>query len=111
MRAADGEILVLTTLDSEEKAEVFARGVIESKLAACVTRLPMGVSMYRWKSPAISVEREFVLLLKTHRDKLSELEAFFKREHPYEVPEILVFSAESVSEAYGDWMKSEMNLI
>jgi periplasmic divalent cation tolerance protein len=110
MRKADGEVLVLTTLDHEEKAEAFGQAIVEAKLAACVTRLPAGVSMYRWQKSEITVEREHVLLIKTHRDKLAELEAFFKREHPYEVPEILVFSADSVSEAYGSWMRSEMNL-
>jgi periplasmic divalent cation tolerance protein len=110
MREAGGEIVVLTTLDQEDKANAFARGLLNHRLAACVTRLPAGVSMYRWKSPDITVESEYILLIKTHRDKLADLESYFSSEHPYEVPEFIVLSAEAVSTGYSEWMREEMKI-
>jgi periplasmic divalent cation tolerance protein len=33
-------LIVMTTIDSEEKAEELAKGIVEERLAACVQVLP-----------------------------------------------------------------------
>lgn len=110
MNSAHGECIVLTTIDHEEKAARFARELIEERIAACVTRLPAGLSLYRWESADIAQEPEHVLLIKTHRSKLDKLESFFETNHPYSVPELLVFSAEKVNAAYSKWLLEELGL-
>jgi periplasmic divalent cation tolerance protein len=110
MKSASGECIVQTTIDHDDKAEVFARGLLDARLCACVTRLPAGVSMYRFESTEITVEPEIVLLIKTHEHKLNELEAYFRQHHPYTVPEILVFRADSVAASYSAWLHEELRL-
>ena len=110
MIPADGLVLVFTTVDHEDKADSFARGLIEARLAACVMRLPAGKSMYRFESDEITVESEHMLVIKTHRDKLNELEAHFQQHHPYSVPEMITLSAETVAESYCSWMLDELRM-
>jgi len=110
MNNAHGECIVQTTIDHEDKAAKFARGLVEERIAACVTRLPHGISVYRWESEDITEEPEHVLLIKTHRSKLDKLEAYFETNHPYQVPELIVFPAEKVNGAYSKWLLEEIGM-
>jgi periplasmic divalent cation tolerance protein len=110
VKPATGEILILTTVGHDEDATPFARRLVEQRLAACVNIIPGVRSVFRWKSEDLSEEGEILLLIKSRRERLAEIEAFFRKEHPYEVPELLVIDAAAVSEAYGTWLGLEMGL-
>lgn len=110
MKSANGEILILTTIAGEVHAAEFARGIVTARLAACVSVLPKVTSRYFWENDILTEDEEVILLLKTHRDKLPALEKFFDDEHPYEVPEFLVFNADNVSDQYADWMRQELHM-
>jgi len=110
MAKGHGEILILTNIDHADKAITFASGLLEKKLAACVTRLPGANSMYRWESTEVTDEHEVVLLIKTHHSRLSEIEKYFEDEHPYSVPELLVFDVDHIGEAYRGWLMKEIGL-
>lgn len=110
MKTANGELLILTTVAGEVHAADFARGAVERRLAACVSVLPKVTSRYFWESEVMTEDEEVILLLKTHRDKLPALEKYFEDEHPYEVPEFLVFAADGISEKYANWMRDELRM-
>jgi periplasmic divalent cation tolerance protein len=110
MPEAPDEIIVLTTVTDREAATVLGRGLVEERLAACVTALPGAFSFFRWESEAVGEEAEVLLFIKTHRAKLAELERYFQTAHPYDVPEFIVLQPEAVSAAYGDWMRSELHI-
>ncbi len=97
-------IVVLTTVPNIEEAETLARKIIEAKLAACVQVLPTMKSFYFWND-SIQADSEHLLLIKTLTENFDELEKFIKTNHSYDVPEIIAFSAERVSESYLDWVK------
>lgn len=105
MEPSTGEILILTTVANSEQAQALAEGLLNGHIAACVTVLPGALSNYRWQGKTFLSEPELVLLIKTRREKLSEIEEFFKTNHPYECPELLAFEAAGISKAYGDWMR------
>ncbi len=109
MVPASGEILVVTTVADPEHAESFARRLVERKLAACVTCLPGATSFYHWEDEGITRDTELVLLIKTHRDRLYEIERFFEDEHPYELPEFLVFDVALLSKGFRDWLLREIS--
>lgn len=110
MEAANGEVIVLTTVSNHEDAQVLARGIVERHLAACVTCLNNATSFYRWQSDAILEEHEEVLIIKTHRDQLLLLEAHFKESHPYDVPEFVVIEINALSAGYQQWLHQEMRI-
>jgi periplasmic divalent cation tolerance protein len=109
MQAANGEILILTTVETDAQASVLARGLLEARLVACVTCLP-GRSFFRWQSTTVHESPEVMLLLKSHREKLSSIEKYFATAHPYECPEMIVVAVEQLAESYGAWMNAEMGI-
>ncbi|MCC6475792.1 divalent-cation tolerance protein CutA [bacterium] len=110
MQKGHGEILIITTIDQLDKAEALARGLIEKKLAACVTRLPGARSSYRWESDEIKDETEVLLFIKSHHMRLGEIEQYFKENHPYSVPEILVFSVDEIAPEYSRWLLEQVGV-
>ncbi len=100
--------IVLTTVPSVGEAESLARRIVEEKLAACVQILPQMTSVYVWEG-AVQKENEYLLLIKTTREKYSELEVFIASNHSYSVPEIIAVEAENVSEPYRKWLEKVMN--
>jgi periplasmic divalent cation tolerance protein len=103
-----GEVLLITTVADAEHAETFARSLVENKLAACVSCLPGATSFYHWEDNGITRDTEHVLLIKTHYDRLADIERFFEDEHPYELPELLVLEINALSKSYRDWMLDEI---
>ena len=105
MPSADA-VLVLTTLGSADAAADFVRLLLERRLVACGTLLPGGRSLYRWEG-RVADEPEVVVLLKTRRSRLAELEAAFAELHPYTLPELLAFDATGGIARYLGWIASE----
>ncbi len=99
-------IVVLCTAPEAAVAERLARGVVEARLAACVNILPQIRSIYRWEGK-VQDEAELLLVIKTRAEHFSELEAWLKQHHPYEVPEVLALPAIAVSSPYLAWLENE----
>lgn len=97
-------LVVLTTVSSNEEAEILARQIVGEKLAACVQILPQMTSVYFWEGEVRS-ETEHLLLIKTLPDKFDELEVFIKANHGYDVPEIVAITSEKVSAQYLQWIR------
>ncbi|MFZ5432622.1 MAG: divalent-cation tolerance protein CutA [Calditrichota bacterium] len=110
MENGNGERLVLTTFDDAEHAAEFARGLVAARLAACATLIPGGRSFYRYQSAEIRDDAELLLLIKTHRDRLTALEAYFRTHHPYDCPELIVLEISALAEPYRDWLRKELQL-
>ena len=101
-RKNDGEaVVVLTTTADDESARTLARSLVEERLAACVTRVPVR-STYRWEK--ICEDEEVLLVIKTARERASELERRVLELHPYECPELVVLTPEHVEASYLAWL-------
>ncbi|MGH8199907.1 MAG: divalent-cation tolerance protein CutA [Steroidobacteraceae bacterium] len=97
-------LVVLTTCPDDAAAARIARELVESGLAACVTRVGPVHSTYRWRG-AIRDEPEALLLIKTVTIRYPELEMRLKSLHPYEVPEIIALPVAAGSAAYLAWLQ------
>jgi len=95
--------LVLCTVPNLEVARGLGRTLVEERLAACVNLLPQLTSIYRWED-AICEEPEVLLLIKTRKERLEQLQARVLALHPYEVPELLALPVGSGSDAYVEWL-------
>jgi len=98
---------VLTTCPDEVSASRIARDLVESGLAACVSRVGPIHSTYRWRG-AIQDEPEVLLVIKTVIPRYSELEMRLKSLHPYEVPEIIGLPVAAGSAQYLDWLRGAL---
>ena len=97
-------IVVLTTCPDEAAARI-SRDLVESGLAACVSRVGPVHSIYRWQG-AIQDEPEVLLVIKTVTTRYSELEMRLKSLHPYEVPEIIALRVACGSAEYLAWLSA-----
>ena len=104
--AAQAPRLVLTTAPDRGVAERIARGLVERRLAACVSFLPSMRSVYRWKGDVEEAD-EIWLIAKTTAGKLAELERVLAELHPYEVPECVALAPERVEAKYLAWLVRE----
>jgi periplasmic divalent cation tolerance protein len=95
--------IVLTTESTLEEANKLGRTLVEERLVACATLLPVVQSIYHWNDQIQSAP-ETMVLLKTSTDQLEALEARLLELHSYHLPEFLVLPIEHGSKAYLDWL-------
>jgi periplasmic divalent cation tolerance protein len=95
--------ILVTTFSKEEQATEIIRTLIREQLAACGTLLRGARSIYVWQGNLEDGE-ETVVILKTTTAAATAAATRLKELHPYEVPEILILSAECANAAYGQWI-------
>ena len=98
-------IVVLTTCPDEASAARIAGELLESRLAACVSRQPVR-STYRWQG-RIEDEPEVLLVIKTLGSRFADLEMRLRSLHPYDVPEIIALPIVAGSAEYLSWLSAE----
>jgi len=103
----DGFRLVLTTADSNELARRLAHALVETRLAACVNIVAPVTSVYRWKD-VVSVDQEWLLLIKTRSERFEALRKKIHELHSYDVPEIVALKLENGDASYLKWLAASV---
>jgi periplasmic divalent cation tolerance protein len=106
------KIVILSTCGSETEAHRLARLLVDGRLAACVSVVGGGVlggvrSFYRWQGKVES-SAEWLLLVKSSRDRFTEVRAAIEEAHSYEVPEIIALPIVEGAPAYLSWMDENL---
>jgi periplasmic divalent cation tolerance protein len=101
------KIVVLSSCGSAEEAERIARKLLEEHLAACVNVIAGARSFYRWKGKIENAE-EWLLVIKTSREKFETLRVILEAAHSYELPEILALPVVEGSPNYLVWLEGEL---
>jgi periplasmic divalent cation tolerance protein len=96
-------MVVLVTCGSEDEALKIARTLVEEHLAACVNLVSPIRSIYRWEGK-IWDEREWLLVIKTQKQRFEELERKVKSLHSYSVPEIIGLPIIEGASSYLEWL-------
>lgn len=96
-------IVVYITVPSPEEGERIAKGLVEKKLASCVSIVPGLRSIYRWQGK-IWDEMELLVIAKTKGPLFERLEEEVKSIHSYKVPEIIAVPIVKGSKEYLDWI-------
>jgi periplasmic divalent cation tolerance protein len=99
--------IVLTTTANPEEASRLGRTLVEERLVACATLIPVVQSIYRWQGQ-IESSTETLLLLKTGPEQLAALEARLHELHSYQTPEFLVLGVEACGQPYLDWLQESL---
>jgi len=95
---------VFVTCGSEEEALKIARALVEERIAACANLISPIRSIYRWEGKVWD-EKEWLLILKTQREKFQKLEERVKALHSYSVPEIIALPITEGSPSYLRWIE------
>lgn len=97
------KLLVLSTAGSETEAQKIAYALVERKLAGCVNIVPRVHSVYRWQGKVESAE-EFLLIIKTTRERQEQVCSAIRELHSYELPECIAVAIDAGSKEYLDWI-------
>lgn len=100
-------VVVLTAAGSEAEAATIARALVDRRLAACVNVIPGVQSIYRWRG-AVHSESEWLLLVKTHRDRFDAVRSAIKELHSYEVPEVVMLEIGDGDAGYLAWLSESV---
>jgi periplasmic divalent cation tolerance protein len=101
-------IAILTTVGTEEQANLIAREIVARRQAACVNILPGVRSIYRWKGK-ICKDGELMLIVKTLESELDAVAATIRELHSYELPEILSFTVAQGERGFLDWIAGSVD--
>ena len=96
-------MIFFVTVSKEELGEKLARGLVESKIAACVNIIRNISSIYRWKGD-IEKDEEFLMIIKTSEAKSSELMNYINQHHTYDTPECVGIKIEKGLPKYLKWI-------
>jgi periplasmic divalent cation tolerance protein len=101
------KLLVLSTAGSETEARKIAEALVERRLAACVNIVSRVQSVYRWESKVEHAD-EYLLLIKTVKEREEQVCAAIRELHSYEVPECIAIQIESGSVEYLKWIEDSI---
>lgn len=90
--------IIQTTCGNKEEAKNIARILISKKLAACV-QVKKIKSYYVWNNEFCE-DKEWLLTIKTKKNKFEKIEREIKDNHSYDVPEILEIEVKNTSKDY-----------
>ncbi len=97
-------IVVLTTVAKKSDGELLAKLLVKNKLASCINIIKIENSVFKWKGK-VSNSKEYLLLIKSAKP-FKIIEKFIKKNHPYELAEIVSLKVDSVSSEYLNWITS-----
>ncbi len=100
-------IQVSTTVEKKSDAEHIAKILSDKKLSACTQIVGPITSVYRWKGKT-EKSKEWICFIKSKKSNYKKIEAAIKKNHPYELPEIIATSIVEGSREYFNWMQKEI---
>lgn len=97
--------VLLCTVPNADVAQLLSRQLVERSLAACVSTVGPIRSVYHWQGEVCD-EAEYLLLIKTTRDRCAELADVLVTLHPYDTPELVEVPLEGGLSKYLDWISA-----
>lgn len=99
-------VLLITNCDSTAEAELIADTIIEGGLAAAVQTLGPLNSRYRWGGQ-IQKKQEWVVMIKTCKERLEDIRRRLTQLHSYELPGLLCLNIDDGEPGYLEWILKE----
>jgi periplasmic divalent cation tolerance protein len=101
-------IVIFITVPEYDIGKNIADILINEKLAACVNITGKINSTYFWQGN-VENDDEYLLIIKTRKDKFEELSQKVKENHPYSVPEIIAMPIIVGSKDYLNWIDETLD--
>ncbi len=93
--------IIKTTYPTLESALLLKDSLLQNKLASCI-HIQQITSFYHWGGN-ICEDKEFELSIKTSKQFYQTIESIIISTHPYEIPQIVAFSAKKALKSYQKW--------
>ncbi len=100
-------VLIMVTTGGRNDAERIGEALVVEHLAACCSVVPMIHSFYYWEGQ-LKREHEALLLIKTVESRAAAVQEFVRKNHAYELPEILQVPIDGGFPAYLRWLEEQV---
>ena len=94
--------VVISTYSNEDIGTKIINVLLAEKLAACIQVFPIK-SFYTWKG-AVSRDNENLMLIKAKASDFDAIKDVIRKNHDYEIPEIVLVPIEGGFDGYLNWM-------
>lgn len=105
MKKLKSFIIVYATFPNLKIAKKIIHGLVTKKFAACGNIFKVS-SLYVWKGK-IEKSPEYGAFIKTKKTNYKKVEDYIKKNHPYELPEIISWTIERGLPLYLNWIEKE----
>ncbi len=106
MGEVDNIIVYVTSANIREGKKI-AEMLLTRKKAACVNIVPAVESYYWWRGEIASA-KECLLIIKSNSELLDDIVDLVKKEHTYDIPEIIAVPIMGGSGDYLKWVQGEV---
>lgn len=97
------KVMVVVTCASAKEAAKIGKTLVEKRLAACVNISSPIRSFYRWEGKVCD-NKEYMLFIKTARERFAQLRGEVERLHSYHVPEVICLPIVDGAPNYLNWI-------
>lgn len=105
--SGSGRIVGFITASSLDEAKKISKALVEKKLAACCNIVKDVTSVYTWRGETKEAV-ECLIIAKTNRRLFSRLIEEVKKNHSYELPEIIGVPLTKGEEGYLAWVDANL---
>jgi periplasmic divalent cation tolerance protein len=102
LKSPGGCRIALVTAPDRKTARKLVQLALRHRLVACANIVPELESHYWWKEK-LERSREVLILFKTSKSRVTDLQALVAKEHPYTTPEFVILGVDHVSDNYLAW--------
>lgn len=102
----DRVLVVVTTVDSAEKAEELASELVVKNLVACAQVSAPVKSFYQWNG-GLCCEQEYQIWIKLHASRFEAFKEWLLENHPYDIPQIVGMDVTCGHKPYLDWVATQ----
>ena len=99
-------IYIFWTCRNKQEAKKMTYELLDQRLIACASILPLVESVYRWEGK-IEESQEVKVILKTNLKHYDVIQRYIKKHCSYEVPEILQLDIAQGNPSYLSWVVKE----
>ena len=103
MKSAGQFHIVLVTAPSRKIARRLAKSALQARVAACANVIS-GVESHYWWKGRVESSAEILVIFKTIKKHLRQLEKLVLVNHPYDTPEFVVLPLAGGNGRYLDWL-------
>lgn len=101
--------VVNVTTDNFDNAQHISKILLTERLAACCSIIPNISSIYCWNGN-INTSNEYLIIIKTRKDKFETLQQRISELHKYEVPEIICTAITAANKSYLEWIDETLDM-
>ncbi len=96
-------IVIFVTAANKKQAQRIAKCLLGQKLAACVNITGKVDSLFWWKG-SLDKASEWLLVIKSRKDKFKQIVKAVRAAHSYQVPEIIALPIIAGDKEYLRWI-------